>query len=73
MTDTSHCPRCGQLNRCAQAGQPEAVEDCWCFHITVAPAVLDSLPAAQRNQACLCPRCAAVETQLQAAAPGTKR
>ncbi|QKE62565.1 cysteine-rich CWC family protein [Aquipseudomonas campi] len=58
MTDTSRCPRCGQLNRCAQAGQSEAVEDCWCFHTAVDPTVLDSLPAAQRNQACLCPRCA---------------
>ncbi|MWV13231.1 hypothetical protein F3I62_14080 [Pseudomonas sp. R-28-1W-6] len=58
MTDASHCPRCGQLNRCAQAGQSEPVQDCWCFHSPVDAAVLDSLPAEQRDRACLCPRCA---------------
>jgi membrane protease subunit (stomatin/prohibitin family) len=58
MTDSSRCPRCGQLNRCAQAGQAEAVKDCWCFHAQFDPAVRDSLPATQSGQACLCPRCA---------------
>ncbi|MEK1906712.1 MAG: cysteine-rich CWC family protein [Pseudomonas sp.] len=58
MSDSRRCPRCGQLNSCAQAEQLEQVEDCWCFHQPVDPAVLDSLPAEQRNQDCLCPRCA---------------
>ncbi|MGL4319034.1 MAG: cysteine-rich CWC family protein [Pseudomonas sp.] len=58
MNDSRRCPRCGQLNSCAQAGQQEAVEDCWCFHQPIAPDVLDSLPVEQRDQACLCPRCA---------------
>ena len=31
------------------------------------PAVLEALPAALRDLACLCPRCAQVEAQLQAA------
>lgn len=57
-SDSRRCPRCGQLNSCAQAEQSAAVEDCWCFHQPIEPAVLDSLPSAQRDQACLCPRCA---------------
>lgn len=58
MSEASRCPRCGQLNHCAQAGKSQAVEDCWCFHTAVDPAVLDGLPAEQRERACLCPRCA---------------
>lgn len=53
-----HCPRCGQLNQCAQANSATAVEQCWCFSLTIAPELLDSLPVAARNRACLCPRCA---------------
>lgn len=53
-----HCPRCGQSNQCAQAGASTAVEHCWCFDLSIAPAVLDSLPAEARERSCLCPRCA---------------
>lgn len=57
-TPATHCPRCGQLNQCAQAGSATPVEQCWCFSLSIAPELLDSLPAEQRNRACLCPRCA---------------
>lgn len=53
-----HCPRCGQLNQCAQAGASTSVEHCWCFDLSIAPAALDSLPAEARGRTCLCPRCA---------------
>jgi len=53
-----HCPSCGQLNQCAQAGSATPVEQCWCFSLSIAPELLDVLPAEQRNRACLCPRCA---------------
>lgn len=58
MNDGRRCPRCGQLNSCAQAEQEKVIEDCWCFHQPVDPVALDSLPAEQRNRECLCPRCA---------------
>lgn len=55
---TNHCPRCGQLNQCAQAGSTTAVEQCWCFSVAIAAGLLDELPVEARNRACLCPRCA---------------
>ncbi|HSC82096.1 MAG TPA: cysteine-rich CWC family protein [Pseudomonas sp.] len=58
MSDPHRCPRCGQLNNCAQAGQDHPVEDCWCFHQSVEPSVLADLPIEQRDRDCLCPRCA---------------
>ncbi|CAI8928737.1 hypothetical protein EMIT0P260_60053 [Pseudomonas sp. IT-P260] len=36
--------------------------------MSIDPAVLEALPAALRDKSCLCPRCAQVEAQLQAAA-----
>ena len=57
------CPRCGQPNRCAQAGQEQAVQDCWCFHTAINPHALAELPAEQRDKACLCPNCAAIAPQ----------
>ena len=36
------------------------------------PRVLQALPPELRNAACLCPRCAQVDAQLQAAAPAVE-
>lgn len=59
MSDSAkHCPRCGQLNQCAQADSATTVKQCWCFGLTIAPGLLDELPVAARDRACLCPRCA---------------
>nr|WP_298118021.1 cysteine-rich CWC family protein [uncultured Pseudomonas sp.] len=55
---TVHCPCCGQLNQCAQATSDTPVEQCWCFAVRIDSQRLASLPAAERNHACLCPRCA---------------
>ncbi|HSX88470.1 MAG TPA: cysteine-rich CWC family protein [Pseudomonas sp.] len=55
---TVHCPCCGQLNQCAQATSDTPVEQCWCFAVRIDPQRLASLPAAERDRACLCPRCA---------------
>ncbi|HSX71234.1 MAG TPA: cysteine-rich CWC family protein [Pseudomonas sp.] len=57
--NTERCPRCGRPNRCAQAGNAQPVQDCWCFHTPVAPEALEALPAEARDKACLCPACAA--------------
>ncbi|MCV9920803.1 MULTISPECIES: cysteine-rich CWC family protein [Pseudomonas] len=65
MTDSQRCPACGALNQCGLADPRSATQGCWCFAVTIDPAVLQALPAELRNQACLCPRCAAVDEQLK--------
>jgi len=67
MNDTQHCPACGALNHCSLADPRSATQRCWCHDVRIDPAVLQALPAELRDLSCLCPRCAAVETQLQAA------
>ncbi|WP_439859366.1 cysteine-rich CWC family protein [Pseudomonas sp. MBLB4136] len=54
----SRCPLCGQDNQCAQVEASMPVSHCWCFDATIEREVLERLPQAQRNRACLCPRCA---------------
>ncbi|MBX9913520.1 MAG: cysteine-rich CWC family protein [Pseudomonadaceae bacterium] len=56
------CPRCGQSNQCTLANPQTAAQVCWCFNISIDPALLAALPAAQRNVACLCPACAQATT-----------
>lgn len=60
------CPACGARNDCSLTVPQTADRACWCFAVTIDPAVLAALPAELRNQACLCPACARVESQLQA-------
>ena len=52
------CPACGQSNQCGLANPCTANAACWCFSVTITPARLAALPAAERNLSCLCPRCA---------------
>ena len=33
------------------------MQDCWCFHVPIAPGALEQLPAAAGDRACLCPNC----------------
>ncbi|AYC33954.1 hypothetical protein D3880_17000 [Pseudomonas cavernae] len=56
--DPSRCPLCGQSNTCTLADPASATQPCWCFTAKVDPAALERVPAAQRQRACLCPRCA---------------
>lgn len=67
MLDTQCCPACGAANHCALADPRSATQACWCYGVTLDPAVLEALPVALRDKACLCPRCAAVQDQLEAA------
>ncbi|WP_313740290.1 cysteine-rich CWC family protein [Pseudomonas sp.] len=69
MTDALHCPACGGRNDCALADPRSADQPCWCYGVSIDPAVLLALPIEQRNSRCLCPRCAGVLAQLQAASP----
>ncbi|HEX8596428.1 MAG TPA: cysteine-rich CWC family protein [Pseudomonas sp.] len=59
--DPNRCPACGFSNRCALADPRTADQACWCFSVTIDPALIQALPQALRNLACLCPRCAGIE------------
>lgn len=56
---TDRCPLCGAENDCAVVRCGTATcADCWCAGITIADDVLARIPAAARDKACLCRRCA---------------
>ena len=65
MTTPTLCPACGARTDCALADPRRVDQACWCYSVTIDPAVLQALPDALRNQACLCPRCAQVDQQLR--------
>lgn len=56
-----HCPLCGEFNACAAATSGDFATHCWCTGVTIDPKVLAQVPEAQRNQACMCKRCATIE------------
>jgi len=64
MSTASVCPACGFSNRCTLADPRTVDQACWCFSVSIDRAVLDALPDELRNKACLCPRCAGVEAQV---------
>lgn len=72
MTDADLCPACGAPNQCTLANPRTATQACWCYAVTIDPAVLEALPAALRNARCLCPRCAQVLEQLDEASPSNR-
>jgi hypothetical protein len=49
------CPLCGAANEC---GIALGKDTCWCFSTTVPADVLARVPEEQRNQICVCQRCA---------------
>jgi Cysteine-rich CWC len=60
--DPRLCPLCGQANQCAmeiekQTGVPQSA--CWCSSAAISAELLSQIPEALRNQACVCPACAA--------------
>ncbi|AZC23162.1 DNA/RNA helicase of superfamily II [Pseudomonas sessilinigenes] len=61
------CPACGARNDCTLADPRSADRACWCYSVSIDPAVIEALPQELRNQSCLCPRCAGVEAQLRTA------
>jgi hypothetical protein len=68
MSKPDRCPACGAANDCSLADPRTADRACWCYSVSIDPTVLEALPAGLRNLSCLCPSCAQVEAQLQAAA-----
>lgn len=65
LPDTRLCPACGASNDCTLANPETVTQTCWCYSASIDPAVLEALPAHLRNTACLCPRCAQVDANLQ--------
>jgi hypothetical protein len=59
--DPDLCPACGASNRCTLADPRTADQACWCFSVDIDPALIQALPQALRNKACLCPRCAGID------------
>lgn len=68
MNKPDLCPACGASNDCSLADPRTVDRACWCYGVSIDPAVLQALPAELRDKSCLCPACAQVEAQLQAAA-----
>ncbi|HEX8588593.1 cysteine-rich CWC family protein [Pseudomonas sp.] len=62
LINTSLCPVCGARNRCTLADPRTVDQACWCFTAAINPEVLAALPEEVRGKACLCPRCAGLET-----------
>jgi hypothetical protein len=57
------CPLCGQGNQCAmemEKATGEKQAPCWCTQASFSAELLARIPGAQRNQACICARCAAL-------------
>ncbi|TDF81731.1 cysteine-rich CWC family protein [Pseudomonas sp. H9] len=73
MNDAQCCPACGASNRCSLADPRTATHACWCYSVTIDPQIIEALPAEQRNKACLCPACAQVLEQLEAAKSAADR
>ncbi|KRP52003.1 MULTISPECIES: cysteine-rich CWC family protein [Pseudomonas] len=65
MTTPTLCPACGAPNDCTLADPRTAGMACWCFSVSIDPALLQALPDELRNKACLCPRCAQVDEHLR--------
>ena len=63
--DTRICPACGSRNDCTLAEPKTTTQNCWCYSVTIDPAVLAALPDYLRNAACLCPRCAQADPSLR--------
>jgi len=60
--DAGQCPICGQPNLCAmEAERATGLQQppCWCTKVTISQSLLDRIPAAARNTACVCANCVA--------------
>ncbi|OQW88065.1 MAG: hypothetical protein BWK72_09955 [Rhodoferax ferrireducens] len=58
----SLCPICGQPNACAmETERVTGIQQppCWCTEVSFSQALLDQIPAAARNTACVCAACVA--------------
>jgi hypothetical protein len=64
------CPLCGGANACAPARSGRFDEPCWCRNATFTAALLARVPGPLKGVACVCPACAAADTE-SGPAPGS--
>ena len=59
---SDRCPLCGGDNSCTviaggASGESDTCEECWCQSLSFTAALLERVPEALRNEACICRRC----------------
>ncbi len=59
--EPARCPLCGKANECAMeveraCGAPQP--PCWCTRVDFSAELLERIPPAFRNKACVCEACA---------------
>ncbi|MEO7392767.1 MAG: cysteine-rich CWC family protein [Ramlibacter sp.] len=60
--DASRCPLCGAANACAmevQRATGTSQPPCWCLEANFSRELIERVPTAARDQACICAACAA--------------
>lgn len=58
VVDTTRCPICGAPNNCCQAASgASSVLDCWCIYERFPAGLLELVPPALKNRACICRDC----------------
>jgi hypothetical protein len=55
--DPTLCPLCGGENNCRLCSAECDKDSCWCAKVNVPPALLEQVPSALKNQACICQPC----------------
>jgi hypothetical protein len=63
------CPLCHQPNHCQLCNPASYKGPCWCFSVEVPPALLEQVPPALKNRACICRACITAFNQKKTAAP----
>ncbi len=53
----AECPLCGGPNECQLCSPAAYKGQCWCAHIEIPAELLDRVPEAFRNRACICRNC----------------
>ena len=59
QVDQSICPVCGESNAC---GMSQGKAECWCMSVPIPKGALDRIPAQAKDVACICARCAALQS-----------
>ena len=55
--DRSRCPLCARPNDCRLCTREAYKGTCWCEAMLLPQELLERVPLAQRDQACICARC----------------
>lgn len=58
------CPLCGGPNACVPARSGSFDTPCWCREAVIAPHTIACVPEVQRNEACICEKCASSRSSV---------